>query len=299
MALDLCDKTSSPPIGKLPALTKRPFLFLCAALGALLALIASLRSLRLQPARDVRISIAQSSGSSASRSFALSEVVLVIIRLFVAVSVVSAIVFAISVLITKRGRRAFFRIVLTAACLVLLLWAIQRRIGPVDLKLGSGTSVPQPKVREVADARPRASSPSWIGPIVTFMLAGLLALLALRNMAARRARNLPVGRSLNLASNAQDAADALRLGSDVGETIQRCYLDMCEMLQDERGVARHSAMTPGEFEIALRKYELPSESIATLTGLFEEIRYGGVVAVAEQKAKAIDSLEAIARACRT
>ncbi len=105
-------------------------------------------------------------------------------------------------------------------------------------------------------------------------------------------------RTDDLGDTAQQAADELRAGSNVEGTVQRCYLEMCDVLQRERGVARSVATTPSEFQSMLMERDVPADAVQVLTSLFEKIRYGGGSASPDDQQRAIESLDAIAVATR-
>jgi Domain of unknown function (DUF4129) len=102
----------------------------------------------------------------------------------------------------------------------------------------------------------------------------------------------------DIGSNAQAAADALRQGDDVRETIQRCYIEICNILQRDQGIERSRSMTPTEFESLLTARGFPSQAVHNITQLFERTRYGDIQADNSSQHTAIESLEAIANVSR-
>jgi hypothetical protein len=101
-----------------------------------------------------------------------------------------------------------------------------------------------------------------------------------------------------LAKEAQDAIDALKAGSDLANTIIRCYYEMNRVLLEQRGFKRDKAMTPREFERDLVGVGLPSEQVRKLTRLFESVRYGTKVSDEEEERQAIESLSLIVNAIK-
>jgi hypothetical protein len=101
----------------------------------------------------------------------------------------------------------------------------------------------------------------------------------------------------SLADEAQSAINAIQAGGPLEETIARCYRDMCNVLQQERGIARGIAMTPSEFEQVLQDKGMPAQAVHQLTHLFEQIRYGSQPAGPREEQLAIESLTAIVAAC--
>jgi hypothetical protein len=103
-----------------------------------------------------------------------------------------------------------------------------------------------------------------------------------------------------LGDEAQEAADAIQSGENIRDTVIRCYIQMTQVLAKERNVRREEAMTPHEFEqILLTKMKLPENSVRRLTSLFEAVRYGDYHPGKREELEAIDSLTAIASACKS
>jgi hypothetical protein len=135
--------------------------------------------------------------------------------------------------------------------------------------------------------------------VMVFAFLVALALVLVAVLLIRSRRNTDTGQGDDeIGINAQAAADALRQGGNIGETIQRCYLEMCDVLHREQGIERGRSMTPTEFESLLAVRGFPAGAVHNLTALFEQIRYGGAQADASAQRTAIESLDAIAQASR-
>jgi uncharacterized membrane protein len=128
--------------------------------------------------------------------------------------------------------------------------------------------------------------------LIVAMLVGVLWLLL-------RHRRRSEGTVKRLAQEAQDALDALLTGADLKNTVMRCYFEMARTLDEQRGIKRHTDMTPREFERRLEAAGLPGEPIRKLTWLFEEVRYGTRVPSGGEERQAISCLAAIVEACRS
>ena len=89
----------------------------------------------------------------------------------------------------------------------------------------------------------------------------------------------------------------IKSGVDLRNVIIRCYVDMCQILVDQRGIQRKHAMTPREFEFELEEIGLPQTAVHRLTHLFEEVRYGNAQLDSEAEQEAIHCLTAITNAC--
>jgi hypothetical protein len=95
---------------------------------------------------------------------------------------------------------------------------------------------------------------------------------------------------------ARTALKDLAEGRDWDDTVIRCYVQMSEALDRERGLHRQQAMTPQEFASRLEQAGLPSEPVRRLTGLFEKARYGGRKSSQEDVNEAVTCLNAILHA---
>jgi hypothetical protein len=124
----------------------------------------------------------------------------------------------------------------------------------------------------------------WIALAAALILVGVW----LFYWSARRIRRVdPVRRE------AERAIDALKLGSDIKSVIVRCYLQMSQALQKEKGIALEETMTARVFEALLEARGIPPEPIRQLTSLFEEARYGSRPPGPEEERQAFDCLSAI------
>lgn len=114
-------------------------------------------------------------------------------------------------------------------------------------------------------------------------------------LALRRSKPGQVNRFLQ---EAEEAMSALQNGVDLRNVIVRCYVQMCQALQEERGIERGITVTPHEFIELLAARGIPEGSVRILTGLFERVRYGSQVMSAQDEQDAVESLSAIVAACR-
>ncbi|MFO7916953.1 MAG: DUF4129 domain-containing protein [Anaerolineae bacterium] len=101
----------------------------------------------------------------------------------------------------------------------------------------------------------------------------------------------------HLAQEAQETIQAVRAGADLNDVVTRCYVEMIQILREQRGIHRQHAMTPREFEIHLKEMGLPAEQTRRLTRLFERVRYGDKRPSKQQEDEAIASLNAIVEFC--
>jgi hypothetical protein len=92
---------------------------------------------------------------------------------------------------------------------------------------------------------------------------------------------------------AEQAIRALQTGSDVRSVIVRCYRQMSQELQKERGIQLEETMTARDFERLLEARGIPHDPVHQLTQLFEGARYGYQQPGPEEERKALDCLNAI------
>lgn len=92
---------------------------------------------------------------------------------------------------------------------------------------------------------------------------------------------------------AEQAIRALQTGSDVRSVIVRCYRQMSQALQKERGIQLEETMTARDFERLLEARGIPHDPVHQLTQLFEGARYGYQQPGPEEERKALDCLNAI------
>jgi hypothetical protein len=158
---------------------------------------------------------------------------------------------------------------------------------------GQAEALPPVPIAEFVAAPPR-----WLVPALSLVL-GLLAAALLVGLAWaiwRRSRS-PANVLGRLGQQAQDALDSLQAGSDMRNTVIRCYVDMARLLDERRAIRRQQNMTPREFEARLQEAGLPDEPVRRLTRLFEVVRYGVKVPGEREEREAIAALEAIVEAC--
>lgn len=127
--------------------------------------------------------------------------------------------------------------------------------------------------------------------LVWVVLAGILMLLAIAAWWLMRRK--PTAQPDAILEEAQSALQALDRGENFQNVIIKCYLQMSSTLQSETGVAREANMTPREFEKALSRRGVPVKPVATLTRLFERVRYGEEPASPEEEEAGKSCLQAI------
>lgn len=181
---------------------------------------------------------------------------------------------------------------------LLLLWRAEPGTfeAVTEVQPFQGTVEDLPPTPEVADTpEPR----QWLIVLATIVVALVLASLVVGVIwTIWRRRQRPPTSMDRLAQQAEDAIEAIQRGADLGDTVTRCYFEMMQVLKEERGLQRQSAMTPREFEDRLEEAGVPTTQVRRLTRLFEEVRYGDKHLGAEEERQAVVSLTSIVRYCR-
>lgn len=207
------------------------------------------------------------------------------------------VLFLVSPEVRKRAVRDLIILLVGLLPLYLMWGARPETVDPIDeLPLPSGPPPDLPPAPEVVFApEPR----QWLISAATIAVALLLAaLLVAIGWAIWRRRQRP-SRSLDqLAQQAQDALNAIDAGADLKDTVTRCYVEMMRVLKEERGIHRHRAMTPREFEAQLEQVGIPITQVRHLTRLFEAVRYGDKRLGEQEERQAVVALTFIARFCR-
>jgi hypothetical protein len=137
--------------------------------------------------------------------------------------------------------------------------------------------------------------PQWLVVTVTLVLIILMLGVIWFLWQRRPQRSSLKGPKELLALEARRAIENLHAGSDLKDTVLRCYQEMSQVLQEQRNIQRQKAMTPREFEKHLAEIGLRDEHIRRLTRLFEGVRYGDDVSSERNKREAMDCLRAIVR----
>ncbi len=205
-------------------------------------------------------------------------------------------------LISPEARKRVLRDLIALLIVLLplyLLWRVQPGTSEVlgDLQLPQAPSQDLPTAPDVAfTPQPR----QWLILVATIAVALLLAaLLVGLAWTIWRRRRRPSTSMDKLAQEAQDAIDAIEAGANLRDTVTRCYVEMMQVLKEERGIQRQRAMTPREFEAQLEELGIPTTQVRRLTRLFEEVRYGHKHLGEQEERQAVISLTSIVRFCRS
>lgn len=182
---------------------------------------------------------------------------------------------------------------LTTIALVIILSRISTPGSPSPIiNESSGLATPEVYEYELTPLGTPPRSLTWLVILGGCVLAAILGFLFFKR---RKERASSLERVLK---EAEEAVGALQSGENVRNVIVRCYLQMSQALQEERGIERAPAVTPHEFIDLLVAKGVPAEPVRSLTVLFENVRYGDIPVNAGDEQRALDSLKAIIAVCR-
>ncbi len=216
-------------------------------------------------------------------------------RLVIAGIVLVVLVYFILTLIFSSKLRWQLLQRLAQVLLVLLLFylIVSRLIGtPEPLPPPQQTEAPPPLQAPTGEPLPPfVAQPSpWLVALISLVLAALL--IAGIWYLWRRSR--PVANPMT--ELAQAAIKSIQAGGDVQSVVLRCYLEMSEVLGQQRGIERGGAMTAREFAQHLAASGVRDKHIQQFTRLFEHARYGAQQPSAQDERVAVECLTAIVHA---
>ena len=269
------------------------FFYLCAAIGALTVLAAGLPQLSFRPGRSFILNgydapdpssgaPAVSMGDLGYWRWLLIAIMLLVLGYFVLTLIFSA----------KLRWQLLRRIAQVLVVLLLFYLILSRLIGtPEPLPQPAGATPPQvpPPIGEPLP--PFVAQPApWLVSLVSLALGALL--IAGIWYFWRRSR--PVVNPIT--TLAQAAIENIQAGGDVQSVVLRCYLEMSQVLAQQRGIERERAMTPREFAQHLAASGVRDQHIQQLTRLFEGARYGAQPPSTRDERVAVECLTAIVHA---
>lgn len=277
----------------------------------LLFLAASITRIKMQPGNPFPLAWKQAPQAQGA-PFGNGNWILVLIRGVLILCAISVPIYIFINLLTPKGRRRLLKGLIQLSVLFLILYLLFNLVESANKRnkelpteqpnyaVGEGMQ-PSEGLTGVYE-QPVTNPPPWLDVGIclglAFILAILITVLAWGIYKATR-ENAGDARA-RLADEAQDALDALQAGGNIRETVIRCYIQMTQVLAKERNIRREEAMTPHEFQqILLTKMKLPEIPVQRLTSLFEAVRYGDYHPGKREELEAIDSLTAIAEACRS
>jgi hypothetical protein len=237
---------------------------------------------------------------------------LILIRGFLILCLILIPIYIFINLLTPEGRRRLLKGLLKLMALALVMFIVLNLADSVSernletavhgdpVEPGYGDAPPAEGLvttEPVEDTEPSQWLDIGICLGLAFILAILISVLAWGiYRASQESANDAMAR---LGDEAREAVDAIQAGENIRDTVIRCYIQMTLVLAEERNTRREEAMTPHEFEqILLNKLKMPETPVRRLTSLFEAVRYGDYHPGKREELEAIDSLTAIASACK-
>jgi hypothetical protein len=269
---------------------------------ALISLSAGLSRLELLPGRafplDRILQLIINSPSAPSRALPLPGILwTIVITLFW----ILLIIWIITFILRPEARKYLLRRMITYFMMLVLIYILMNVLPPL-MPLREELPPPETALQESLTSledflSPPAfftNPPQWLVLAISASLIALL--LGLIWFLWQRLPRLAEGPLERLAQEAHYALEELHAGSDLKDTIMRCYREMSRVLSEQQGLQRHNSMTPREFEQYLRKSGLRDEHIQQLTRLFESVRYGAKAPGKREEGEAITCLTAIVQA---
>jgi len=264
----------------------------------------SLSALQMQPGK--LFSPLNSGQSTPSPESGLGDMswFLAVIRGFQIILLILLPIYFIVSLLSKRGRRKlgldFLRIMIPFLILMWISEAGQRftqRDGTEGLQPGfldfSGISRNTAET-PIFEAKPQP----WMLTLIIVGVAALAAAIAFYGLKTRSQNKNSDFDSQEFANRAQAALDDIETAKiEFDDVIIRCYAEMSQTLQAEKGIRRAEAMTTHEFERILLAKGFPGQPIQQLTQLFEQVRYGRRKLEEDAKRQATESLREIIAFC--
>lgn len=233
-------------------------------------------------------------------------------RIFATIIVVGLPLVIIYSLVTPEARKNLLKGMVPVVLFGLFLYVALRASSNLEeqaqptptVVAGAARATPVPELPLEATAEEideiDGAAPEWLiwGTIVSLALILALILVGVARFLLRYRTQEPSPLA-ELADQAEDAAEAIRAGADLRDTVMLCYYRMSQTLKEQRGIWRERAMTPREFETYLARSGIPGEHVQHLTRLFEKVRYGAKTVGAEDERMALSSLGAIVEYCRS
>jgi hypothetical protein len=268
--------------------------YLCAAISALIVLAASLPQLTFRPGRrfilngdqltDTSNAPAASWGDPGFFPLLLPAIVLVVLGYVVLTLIFSA----------KLRWQLLQRIAQILLVLLLFYLITSRLVGTPAPLPPSQPAADSPLLPQIPNGEPLPDFVAQPAPWLVALVSLILAALLIAGIWYFWRRSRPVANPVTVL--AQAAIESIEAGGDVQSVVLRCYLEMSQVLGQQRGIERGRAMTPREFAQHLAASGVRDEHIQQLTRLFEGARYGAQPPSLRDERAAVECLTAIVQA---
>jgi hypothetical protein len=269
------------------------------SIAAVIALAVSLHDLRLRPAMPLQVGSPAVVPPLPTGPEASLDILALLRGLLIVAAGVLLLVIVVN-LFSREGRRRLlslavaFLVVLFVQTLLSLVPPPKRV--PVQAATPAAPTLPAPSAGSAVSVPFEPEPPRWL-PVVLLAGGALLAAAGATVVILFALRRRPPAVRARLAERSRAASDEISRGGDVRNVILRCYREMVVLVEEARGIARGTAVTPGEFAALLESAGLPAPPVRGLTSVFEEVRYGNADPSPETERRAIRSLDEITRFC--
>jgi hypothetical protein len=281
---------------------RRTLVWFLLAVAALILLAGGVNGISFQPGKIFGQNIILPPTATAGQvgTSGNNEIFQIIMRGILALLLIMLAISVIMALMTKEGRRRLFANLVLMVIVLLIADRIQKSpmreaeqaAPPVEIgapKIGTDKGEPLPPPPPIPN-----EGIVFITSIVVVVAGVSLALWLSRGwLFPRKLQTID-----QLGREAERARSDLASGGDLEDVVIRCYRQMSRIAQEARKLQRSQSMTPREFEESLTHSGLPAIPVQNLTRIFEDVRYGGLTPGSAERQVAIDSLTAIAAACR-
>ncbi len=275
------------------------FLLLLIVLAAIIILAAGLSEIKLRPGQPFFIGTESLPERDVMEPVSGGGALLTFIRVAFGLALLGLPFAIVYFIISPEFRKRVFKSLLSLLW-IYAIYVVLARLPPEALTLEKGIIPAPPQPQDFVPppvAAFSANPPAWLTFVAAFGLAALFAALLVGFVWRRRQRPASASPLDQLAQEAQDALESLRAGGDLRDVVLRCYFEMIQVLNEQRGIERRSDVTPREFEYHLESVGLPGEHVRRLTRLFEAARYGAKTVGEDEERQAIACLTAIVEAC--
>ena len=282
---------------------KRNALLLLSVTGILtLVLVMGLSTISLSSGASFSLGEEDVTMPGVAKTIPGDDVLLWMLRGFIVVCIIGLLIYIITSFFSPEGRR---RLLANLVVVLFLFWLLDY---VEDHPIEEGAIASETETAEELGGRVESvpnevfsaeEAPPWLATVVILAASLLGAGLIVAGMWYFRQRAVqPVSPLDSLAETAQDTLKTLQSGGDFRTAIIRCYHEMNQVIEQERGISRRRAMTPREFETHLASHGLPQGALETLTRLFEQSRYGNAPPRTEDEVTAVACLTQIVDSCK-
>ena len=281
------------------------FLIFVTLLVALMAL--SLASIEMKPGEIITLQSSEEASFGANQPPMDVDWFFIFLQGGLIILIILSLVHVLISLFDKEARRKLFKTLIKYGLLMLLIFSLSKLVLP-DTLLDSQPLEIQPGIAEIPELTGEVVDPSnfevatqsWMLLAIicgTAAIAAAITYWVLKLLFKRESDGYD--RYSELAVKAQAALKDIESAKiDFDDVIIRCYAEMSQALQTEKGIKRKQAVTPNEFEEELLAKGFPPHPVQQLTQLFVRVRYGHQELGEDAKERATESLREIIAFCR-